>query len=105
MYGPEISAEQLFQQQLAQWLQQNMQFGGNQGGNNHNVQHLQVQDPLPIPAQEDINMAQEDNNLAQLQQMLQEAPRYNFQHIPAEQGVHFSAGVHPPVHSLTDSPM
>jgi hypothetical protein len=105
MYGPEITAEQLFQQQLAQWLQQNMQFGGNQGGNNHNVHHLQVHDPMPFHAQEDINMAQEDNNLALLQQMLQEAPLYNFQHILAEQGVHFSAGVHPSVHGLTDSPM
>jgi hypothetical protein len=79
MHGPEITAEQLFQQHFANWLQQNMQFGGNNGGNNQNVQHMLVPDHVPLPVQE-------DNNLA-------------------DQGVHFSAGVHPPINNLTDSPM
>ncbi|KAM0874177.1 hypothetical protein ACQ4PT_037644 [Festuca glaucescens] len=97
MFGPELTAEQLFQQQLTIWLQQNMQFGGNNAGNQH-VQHMQVPDQVVHPIQE-------DNNIPHLMQLLQDPPLYNFQHVLAEQGVHFSAGVHPPHNSLTDSPM
>jgi hypothetical protein len=77
MYGPEVTAEHFFQQQLANWLQQNIQFGGNNGGNNQNVQHMQVPNQVPLPAHV-------ENNLAQLLQMLEEAPLYNFQYMLAE---------------------
>jgi hypothetical protein len=60
LYGPDVTAEQIYQQQLALWWQQNQQQNQAPGGHQHNgqqhVQHFQVQ-PLQHFSPEQVDPA------------------------------------------------
>jgi hypothetical protein len=60
-YGPEITAEQLYQRKVANWLQQNLQQGGGAGqnqniGHHHNVQQVLGQQHLGLQLQQNLNL-------------------------------------------------
>jgi hypothetical protein len=98
LYGEDYTAEQLFQQQLAAWLQQNQHQGGqqlHQGGNNvqqHAIQLLppaQIDFQIPAPVVHDAG----------------EIVPPNLNPLTLVQGVPFHAGFHPSNADLPDSPM
>jgi hypothetical protein len=95
--GPDPSAEEIYQHQVALWLQQN-QHQHQGGGNNHGHQHGHHQANL--------------NNIAIPELFVQRAvaeeeapPLFNFQEMLAEQGVPYEAGLPPPANNITDSPL
>jgi hypothetical protein len=105
LYGPDPSAEDIYQHQLAIWLQQNQpQYHG--GGNNHGHQHFHH----PLQPEINNNVAGQELNIhadvPQDQEGVQAAPPlFNFQAMLAEQGVPFEAGLPPPATNVSDSPL
>jgi hypothetical protein len=103
LYGPDPSAEDIYQHQLAIWLQQNQpQYHG--GGNNHGHQHFHH------PMQQDVNNNVQELNVHAEVLHDQEGdqstpPLFNFQTMLAEQGVPFEAGLPPPANNVSDSPL
>jgi hypothetical protein len=97
LYGPDPSEEEIYQHQLALWLQQNQQQ--NQGGHNHGHQHGHHQEHFH-------NNAVAPELFVQPDVAKEEAPPlFNFQAMLAEQGVPFEAGLPPPANNVTDSSM
>jgi hypothetical protein len=101
MYGEDYTAEQLFQQQLAGWLQQNQQFGGNNYVQNQG-QHIQH---LHLAQQNDMQIAPDPQQVVgniEVDQAHMAHPNL----IPTTmvQGVPFHAGFHPNSDGLADSP-
>jgi hypothetical protein len=111
LYGHDLTAEQLYQQQLALWWQQNGAAGQHnqhghhpqghhhQHGQQHNLHHGhqqgQHQDFLPNVQAELVN----------INPMLEQAPPlFNFQSMLAEQGALFTDGLLP-LNNIVDSPM
>jgi hypothetical protein len=99
LYGPDPTAKDLYQHQLALWLQQNQQqnHGGGQNKGHHHEHH-----GFANPAME----PHIDVKLHNIQAQNAEAPPlFNFQAMLAEQGVPFEAGLPPPPNNVTDSPL
>jgi hypothetical protein len=97
LIGEDVTAEQLFQQQLAGWLHKNQNFGGQGQGHQHvqgqghqPVQHMIA--PVPLIGHD----IPEDN-------VVIVPPRLNTQTLV--QGVPFHAGFHPPASNIADSPL
>jgi hypothetical protein len=85
LFGPDVTADQLYQNQLMLWLQQNQQQEGNAGNHGHQHAHGQEQDMMEL--------------------MDEDLPLFNFQAFLEEQGVTFDAGLPPSANNVTDSPM
>ena len=99
-YGPDVTAEQIYQTQLNNWVLQNQQFlPQGQHHQNHNMQQQQVQ-------QQHIQQQQMQHGEPE-DEIVHAAPPplINFQAIMAKQGLMFPAGVPPAVNNLADSPM
>ncbi|KAK1695204.1 hypothetical protein QYE76_011901 [Lolium multiflorum] len=106
LYGPDPTAENIYQHQLALWLQQNQQQhqgGGNNHGHQHFHQHVQQVVVNNNAVEQHLN---EQAAMVHDHEDIQEAPPlFNFQAMLAEQGVPFEAGLPPPANNVTDSPL
>jgi hypothetical protein len=110
LYGHDLTAEQLYQQQLALWWQQNGAAGQHnqhghhphghhhQQGQQHNLHHGHQHGQHQVLHH---HQAQQVNANPQLDQA---PPLFNFQHMLAEQGALFTDGLLPP-NNMVDSPM
>jgi hypothetical protein len=97
LFGEDITVEQLYQQQLAGWLQNNQGFAGHgQGQNQHqHAVHAPVQQIMHIAVDQDaVDLA---NNAVIV------PPRLTVNTVV--QGIPFHAGFHPDGNNTVDSPM
>jgi hypothetical protein len=99
LYGPYVTAEQVYQQQLQAWFQQNA-APGHHYGHQHGLHHQEIQHVVQVPLQQQQELGHQEMDVE-----MQGPPLFNFQTLLAEQGVPFYAGLPPARNNIADSPM
>ena len=107
-YGVDLTAEQIYQNQLANWLQLNQAHNAqlnNHGHGHQNIQNIPLQHAEVHAPVQNMNIQEQHFEEPAAELMLMDPPLVNFQAILGEQAVALHVGFPPPASNLVDSPM